>query len=97
MSKDGTAIAFERIGSGAPAILVDPALCNRGMGQSRQLARLLAPHFTVITYDRRARGGSGNTAPYAVAREVEDIAALVRVAGGSAYQLEPAGRVAGAG
>ena len=85
MSKDGTAIAFERIGSGAPVILVDPALCDRGMGQSRRLARLLAPHFTVFTYDRRGRGASGDTAPYAVEREVEDIAALVNEAGGSAY------------
>jgi pimeloyl-ACP methyl ester carboxylesterase len=85
MSKDGTAIAFERTGNGAPVILVDAALCYRGMGQSRQLAKLLAPHFTVFTYDRRGRGGSGDTAPYAVEREVEDIAALVNEAGGSAY------------
>ena len=85
MSKDGTVIAFERTGSGAPVILVDPALCDRGMGQSRQLAKLLAPHFSVFTYDRRGRGGSGDTAPYAVEREVEDIAALVSEAGGSAY------------
>jgi pimeloyl-ACP methyl ester carboxylesterase len=55
------------------------------MGQTRQLAELLAPHFTVITYDRRGRGGSGDTPPYAVEREVEDIAALVSQAGGSAY------------
>ena len=84
-SKDGTVIAFDRIGHGAPVILVDAALCYRGMGQSRQLAALLAPHFTVITYDRRGRGESGDTAPYAVEREVEDIAALLREAGGSAY------------
>lgn len=85
MSKDGTAIAFERTGNGAAVILVDAALCDRRMGQSRQLAKLLAPHFTVITYDRRGRGGSGDMAPYAVEREVEDIAALVNEAGGSAY------------
>jgi pimeloyl-ACP methyl ester carboxylesterase len=85
ISKDGTAIAFDRIGSGEPVILVDAALCHRGMGQGRQLAELLAPHFTVITYDRRGRGGSGDTAPYAVEREVEDIGALVSEAGGSAY------------
>jgi pimeloyl-ACP methyl ester carboxylesterase len=84
-SKDGTLIAFDRIGHGAPVILVDPALCYRGMGQSRQLAELLAPHFTVITYDRRGRGESGDTQPYAVEREVEDIAALVSTAGGSAH------------
>ena len=84
-SKDGTAIAFNRIGHGAPVILVDAALCYRGMGQSGRLAELLAPHFTVFTYDRRGRGESGDTAPYAVEREVEDIAALLTEAGGSAY------------
>jgi pimeloyl-ACP methyl ester carboxylesterase len=77
LSRDGTAIAFDRIGHGPAVILVDGALCDRGMGQSGQLARLLAPHFTVFTYDRRGRGESGDTPPYAVAREVEDIAALL--------------------
>jgi pimeloyl-ACP methyl ester carboxylesterase len=85
LSKDGTAIAFDRIGNGAPVILVDAALCYREMGQSQQLAKLLASHFTVITYDRRGRGESGDTAPYAVEREVEDIAALVSEVGDSAY------------
>jgi pimeloyl-ACP methyl ester carboxylesterase len=54
------------------------------MGHSTQLAELLAPHFSVITYDRRGRGESGDTEPYAVDREVEDIAALLNEAGGSA-------------
>jgi pimeloyl-ACP methyl ester carboxylesterase len=85
ISKDGTAIAFDRMGNGAPVILVDAALCHRGMGQTRPLAELLAPHFTVITYDRRGRGESRDTAPYSVEREVEDIAALLREGGGSAY------------
>ena len=85
LSKDGTAIAFDRIGNGPPVILVDGALCYRGMGQSGQLAELLAQHFTVFTYDRRGRGGSGDTAPYAVEREVEDIAALLSEAGGAAF------------
>ena len=84
-SKDGTAIAFDRIGNGPPVILVDGALCYRGMGQSGQLAELLARHFTVFTYDRRGRGGSGDTAPYVVEREVEDIAALLSEAGGAAF------------
>jgi pimeloyl-ACP methyl ester carboxylesterase len=84
-SKDGTAIAFERTGNGAPLILVDGALCYRGVGPSRQLAKHLAPHFTVFTYDRRGRGESGDTPPYAVEREVEDIAAILSEAGGSAY------------
>src|SRR5215510_5360141 len=85
ISKDGTAIAFDRLGHGSPVILVDGALCHRSMGPSRGLARLLAQHFTVYTYDRRGRGDSCDTAPYAVEREVEDIAALLREAGGTAF------------
>jgi pimeloyl-ACP methyl ester carboxylesterase len=85
ISKDRTAIAFDRIGNGPPVILVDAALCYRGLGPTRKLAELLAPHFTVITYDRRGRGQSGDKAPYAIEREVEDIAALLREIGGAAY------------
>lgn len=104
-SKDGTAIAFQRIGHGPPVILVDGALCYRGMGQSGHLAELLAPHFAVFTYDRRGRGESGDTALYTVDREVEDIAALLSEAGGTAFvwgmssgavlALEAAGRLPG--
>lgn len=83
-SADGTRIAFERVGRGAPVILVDGALCWRRLGPSWPLAERLAPHFTVVAYDRRGRGESGDTAPYAVEREVDDIAALVREVGGSA-------------
>jgi pimeloyl-ACP methyl ester carboxylesterase len=85
LSKDGTEIAFDRIGHGLPVILVDGALCYRGMGPSGPLAELLAQDFTVFTYDRRGRGDSGDTAPYAVEREVEDIAALLSEAGGTAF------------
>src|SRR5713226_5155261 len=84
-SKDGTAIAFDRIGYGPPVILIDGALCYRGMGQSGQLAELLAPYFTVFTYDRRGRGESGDTAPYRVEREVEDVAEVLSEAGGAAF------------
>src|SRR2546422_6106803 len=84
-SKDGTPIAFERTGQGSPLILVDGALCYRAMGPNGPLAKLLAPHFTVFTYDRRGRGDSGDTAPYAVEREVEDLEALVNEAGGAAF------------
>ena len=84
-SRDGTAIAFDRVGDGPPVILVDGALCYRGLGPSKPLAELLAQHFTVFTYDRRGRGDSGNAAPYAVEREVEDIEALVNEAGGAAF------------
>jgi pimeloyl-ACP methyl ester carboxylesterase len=85
ISRDGTAIAYERSGQGPALILVDGALCSRAFGPMPKLAPLLAPHFTVYVYDRRGRGGSGDTQPYAREREVEDIAALVREAGGSAF------------
>lgn len=84
-SKDGTKIAFERSGSGPALVLVDGALCHRGFGPMRSLAKLLRPHFTVFTFDRRGRGESTDTAPYSVEREVEDIAALIQEVGGSAY------------
>jgi pimeloyl-ACP methyl ester carboxylesterase len=85
ISKDGAAIAFERRGRGFPVILVDGALCYRGMGESGRLAAPLAPHFTIFTYDRRGRGDSGDAAPYSVAREIEDIGALLSEAGGEAF------------
>ena len=84
-SKDGTLIAYERTGSGPAVILVDGALCYRGSGPARPLAAALAGHFTVYTYDRRGRGESGNTLPYAVDREVEDLAAVLEAAGGTAH------------
>ncbi len=80
-SRDGTAIAFARLGEGPPLILVDGALCHRGMGPSTPLAALLAQGFTVFTYDRRGRSDSGDTAPYDVAREIEDLQALIEEAG----------------
>jgi pimeloyl-ACP methyl ester carboxylesterase len=82
-SKDGTTIAFDRTGQGPPVVLVDGALCSRNMGPSGPLATLLAEHFTVFTYDRRGRGDSGDKAPYAVDREIEDLEALVGEAGGA--------------
>src|SRR5713226_10328645 len=84
-SKDGTPIAFDRTGHGPPVILVDGALCYRASGPSGPLAALLAEKFTAFTYDRRGRGDSGNTQPYAVEREIEDIDALINQAGGSAF------------
>lgn len=83
-SQDGTTIGYDKTGDGPPLILVDGALCSRSLGPMPKLAALLAQNFTVYTYDRRGRGESGDTAPYAVEREVEDIAALVAAAGGSA-------------
>jgi pimeloyl-ACP methyl ester carboxylesterase len=84
-SRDGTPIAFERSGIGPPLVLVDGALCSRSFGPMPKLVPLLEPHFTVYWYDRRGRNDSGATAPYSVAREVEDLEALVNEAGGSAF------------
>jgi pimeloyl-ACP methyl ester carboxylesterase len=84
-SKDGTTIAFERTGSGPALIAVDPAGSYRDFRPQRPPVELLARHFTVYTYDRRGRGLSTDTPPYAVEREVEDLAALVAEAGGSAF------------
>ena len=86
-SKDGTAIAYDRAGSGPALILVDGALCSRAFGPSKALAQQLSDRFTVYTYDRRGRGESGDTQPYSAAREVEDLAALVDEAGGKASLL----------
>jgi pimeloyl-ACP methyl ester carboxylesterase len=87
ISKDGTAIAYERSGKGPALVLVDGALCSRAFGPMPKLAPLLAQHFTVYTYDRRGRGQSGDTQPYSKEREVEDIAALIQEAGGPAFLL----------
>ena len=81
-SKDGTAIAFERSGEGPPVILVVGAFNDRATGAP--LAAALQERFTVFNYDRRGRGDSGDTLPYAVEREVEDLEALIEEAGGSA-------------
>ncbi len=82
-SKDGTPIAFDQSGQGSALILVAQAGATR-FAQAG-LSAHLAPHFTVFAYDRRGRGDSGDTAPYAVEREVEDLDALITEAGGSAF------------
>ncbi|TKA04762.1 alpha/beta fold hydrolase [Actinacidiphila oryziradicis] len=84
-SADGTAIAYERTGSGPALVLVDGAMCYRAAGPMQPLAALLQDNFSVYTYDRRGRGESSDTTPYAVAREVEDLQALIAQAGGEAY------------
>jgi pimeloyl-ACP methyl ester carboxylesterase len=83
ISKDGTTIAFDRSGEGPPIVLVGGALSDRSAAVD--LAEELAPHFTVIAYDRRGRGDSGDTAPYSVDREVDDIEVLIVAAGGNAF------------
>ena len=85
-SADGTTIAFDQLGKGPAVILVGGALEQRAMdSETAQLAPLLAQHFTVFHYDRRGRGDSTDTQPYAVEREIEDIEALITEAGGSAF------------
>jgi pimeloyl-ACP methyl ester carboxylesterase len=83
-SRDGTRIAFDTRGAGPAVILVDGALGYRSFGSSGRLADLLAPTLRVTAYDRRGRGESGDTLPYALEREIEDLEALVEEAGGSA-------------
>lgn len=84
-SKDGTRIAYDQWGEGPLVILVDGALQYRAFDQGMvPLAELLAKHFTVFHYDRRGRGDSTDTQPYALEREIEDIKALIDEAGGSA-------------
>ena len=82
-SKDGTPIAFDKRGQGPAVIFVDGAMSTRS--GKVDLAELLAPHFTVYAYDRRGRQDSGDTQPYAVEREIEDVDAMIDTAGGSAY------------
>jgi pimeloyl-ACP methyl ester carboxylesterase len=82
-SKDGTAIAFDRTGEGSPVILVSGGSTDRS--SNAELAALLATDLTVLNYDRRGRGPSGDTPPYAIQREVEDIDAVIAAAGGSAF------------
>ena len=84
ISADGTTIAYEIHGTGPAVVLVDGALCHREAGPMRPLAEVLSPSVTVVLYDRRGRGGSGDAMPYALEREVEDLAALIEAAGGAA-------------
>lgn len=96
-SADGTPIGYTRAGSGAPLILVDGALNDRALnGPNPRLAAVLAAGFTVYTYDRRGRGHSGDTPPYGVEREIEDLEALITAAGGSAavYGISSGGALA---
>src|SRR5262245_65931384 len=85
-SADGTTIAFDRAGSGPALVLVGGAFQHRALDpRTTQLAELLGAQLTVYHYDRRGRGDSDDTPPYAIKREIEDIAALIEDAGGSAY------------
>src|SRR6266487_6888404 len=82
ISKDGTQIAYDQSGEGLPIILVVGAFNDHSSGAP--LAAQLSEHFSVFNYDRRGRGESGDTAPYAIEREIEDLDALIAQAGGKA-------------
>lgn len=84
-SKDGTPIAYDQVGQGPTLILVGGALTQRTFAGAVQLADLMSTSFTVINYDRRGRGDSGDAQPYQVEREIEDLAALIAAESGSAY------------
>jgi pimeloyl-ACP methyl ester carboxylesterase len=86
-SKDGTSIAVDRAGRGPALVFVDGAMCYRASGPSRPMAAALADHFTVFTYDRRGRGDSGDNTSYEVQREVDDLEAVIKEAGGHAVVL----------
>ena len=93
-SADGTRIAFERTGAGPVIVLVDGAMCYREFGPARDVAKTLTDRYSVIVYDRRGRGESGNTEPYAPEREFEDLGAVIQAAGGDAFVM---GQSSGAG
>ncbi|HEX7005468.1 MAG TPA: alpha/beta hydrolase [Trueperaceae bacterium] len=85
-SKDGTVIAVEQCGDGPPVVLVGGAFNTRSSPVSGMpLARLLGSDFSVFTYDRRGRGDSGDAAPYAIERELEDLEEIFWAAGGTAH------------
>lgn len=81
-SRDGTSLAYGVIGQGPTVILVSGAMSTGGT--VAPLAQRLADRCTAVVYDRRGRGASGDTAPYEVDREVEDLAALIDAVGGEA-------------
>jgi pimeloyl-ACP methyl ester carboxylesterase len=81
-SKDGTTIAFDRLGEGPPLIMMGGALNDRQLASP--LASLLASRFTVFNYDRRGRTDSTDTQPYSISKEIDDLRAVLDEAGGSA-------------
>ncbi|MER6352254.1 alpha/beta fold hydrolase [Streptomyces sp. NPDC001634] len=94
ISRDGTPIAYQRTGQGPAVVLVSGAMSTGAT--VAPLAARLSDRFSVVVYDRRGRGGSGDTAPYTVAREVEDLAELIEAAGGEAalYGISSGGALA---
>lgn len=93
-SADGTRIAFERSGTGPVLVLVDGAFCYREFGPARDVSTSLTDDFSVVIYDRRGRGESGDTLPYSPEREFEDLHAVIDAVGGDAFVM---GQSSGAG
>lgn len=85
ISKDGTHIAFDKVGQGPALILVGGAFSYRRFPGQVQLANLLMDRYTVYNYDRRGRGDSGDAKTYEIGREIEDLQAILNEAGGTAY------------
>lgn len=84
-SKDGTILAYDVYGTGRPLIYITGASCFRNFKPIVDDVKVFGNEFTVFNYDRRGRGDSGDTQPYAVEREIEDIDAMIDAAGGSAF------------
>src|ERR1043165_5348485 len=84
-SRDGTTIPYSVTGSGPALVLVDGALCSRVFGPMPGYAKALADSFTVYWYDRRGRGESTDTPPFTIQKEIDDLAAMIQVAGGTPY------------
>jgi pimeloyl-ACP methyl ester carboxylesterase len=87
VSTDGTTIAYEKAGTGPALVLVDGALCYREFGPARDVSKLLEDEYTVYIYDRRGRGDSGDTLPYAPEREIEDLKAVIGATGEVPYVM----------
>lgn len=85
MSRDGTTIAYEVTGQGPPLVYVTGAICHRAFRPVRQGASVLSQSFRVLSYDRRGRGDSTDTAPWSLDREVEDLEALIDTMGGPVF------------
>ena len=84
-SKDNTPIAYETVGSGPLLIIVTGALNTHNFGVPGEMVPFLQEHFTVLTYDRRGRGQSGDTPPYSIEKEIQDLEALIDHHGGKAF------------
>ncbi|KIL43213.1 alpha/beta hydrolase [Jeotgalibacillus campisalis] len=84
-SKDGTILSYDVYGNGPALIYITGASCHRSFKPIVKDAKIFATEFTVYNYDRRGRGDSGNTLPYTIEREIEDIEAIIDAAGGKAY------------